>query len=209
MLDDIFTNVKNWFKGTSTKGFNVKVSQNDLRNLSAGKIISFNNLPEIIYSSLIGKSIDMNRLQFEVKVEIQYNEDGFRYKEFKLEEIEGLEFWLEVMKDLGTWDISIWKRMPYIPQDVYMKNGQILQTVVIENKTYTQDMNGSADFRVMDEENPQRGNIRYWRFQCKDDPSKLFAVSDWTDVYGVYDCALGEIIKEKDFEIIILKASFS
>ena len=206
MLDDILNTVKGWFKGSSAGGFNVKVSQKDLKNLAPGKVVTFKNLPEIIYNDLIGKSIDMDKLQFEIKLETRYNEDGFHYKEFKLEE-EGMEFWLEVIKDMGTWSLSLWKRMTGIDKSLYMSEGKVVESLVYENLTYKQDATGLTQFNVLDPDEPVNGPLRYWRFQCEEDPKKIFSVSDWMDS-GQYECAVGEWVKEKDFEIMVFTASF-
>ncbi len=205
MISDLIKNIKGWF-GDSEGGFNIKVSQKNLKNLSPGKVITFNNLPEIIYNSLIGKSIDLDRLQFEVKLEIRYNEDGFEYKEFKIED-DGMEYWLEVVRDLGTWSISIWKRLTDIDEAVFMKDGKVVDTIQYENQTYNRDASGSTKFDVLDKDNPVSGTIGYWRFQCVEDPKKAFSVSDWMES-GQYECAVGEWVKERDFEILVFSGSF-
>lgn len=205
MFGELCDKIKGWISGKDK--FNVKVSQRDLKNLSPGKTIIFNNLPELIYNELIGSSIDMEKLQFQVSLEVQYDEEGFHYKEFKLEE-EGMEYWLEVIRDMGNWNISIWKRIPDFNQALYLQNGQIVNELSIDEQLYKKDSEGLTDFNMLDENNPTKGKIRYWRFQCQDDPKKLFSVSDWMDS-GQYECAKGEWLKESDFEILILNASFT
>ncbi|MDH4130085.1 MAG: DUF4178 domain-containing protein [Spirochaetota bacterium] len=206
MLGDFINSMKKLWGGSSDGSFNIKVSQKALKNLAPGRTIIFKNLPEIIYNSLIGKTLDIDKLQFEVKLEIQYNEEGFAYKEFKLEE-EGMEFWLEVIRDMGTWTLSLWKRMPELKQNLYLKSGKVVKSLVYENQTYKLDETGIANFNMLDEENPQKGTIKYWRFQCEEDPKKVFAVTDWMESEQ-YECAVGEWIREKDFEILVFSASF-
>jgi len=206
LLDDLFGKVKNWLGGKSEGGFNVQVSQNDLKNLAPGKVIIFKHLPELIYNNIIGKSIDIEHLQFEVKLEVRYNEDGFTYKEFKIED-EGMEFWLECIRDMGTWKLSIWKRMPEIGEDVFMKDGKIAETIDYDGETYTLDSDGKMKMEIMDENNPQKGTLAYWIYNCKDDPNKQFVINDFMES-GNLECAIGEKIKDKDFEILLFSGSF-
>ena len=89
------------------KKVNVSIIEEGIRDLKVGSHIVFRNLPDIIYERLIGKDVDISSLSFEVTAVIEYDEDGYPWTEYTLED-QGIECSLEVVKDFQKLDLKLW-----------------------------------------------------------------------------------------------------